>query len=116
MRVQGSIAIIAGLFIFSGIGAAQQYSFQYYGVDQGLSDLAVRSLYQSAQGFLWVSTENGVFRYDGERFQSFGRNEGLPPSNGAMFGEAPDGSLLVGGNFGLYRKEATGDQFRQIHF
>ena len=87
---------------------AQQYSFQYYGVDQGLADLAVRALYQDTRGFLWLATENGVFRYDGERFQAIGLAEGLPASNAAMFGEAPDGSLLVGGKFGLYRKNNRG--------
>ena len=48
---------------------AQQYSFKYYGVDQGLTDLAVRSLFQDSKGFLWLSTENGIFRYDGTHFK-----------------------------------------------
>jgi diguanylate cyclase (GGDEF)-like protein len=91
---------------------AQQYSFQYYGVDQGLTDLAVRSLFQDAKGFLWLSTENGIFRYDGAHFRSFGTNEGIPTTNAAVFGEAPDGSLLAGGSFGLYR--LTADQFKQV--
>jgi ligand-binding sensor domain-containing protein len=91
---------------------AQQYTFKYYGVDQGLNNLAVRALFQDRQGFLWLSTEGGVFRYDGERFQSYGQAEGLPPSNGAVFGEAPDGSLLAGGNFGLYRQRA--DRFERV--
>jgi len=36
--------------------AGQQFSFRYYGVDQGLTDLAVMSLFQDRQGFLWLST------------------------------------------------------------
>jgi diguanylate cyclase (GGDEF)-like protein len=91
---------------------AQQYSFQYYGVDQGLTNLAVRSLFQDTKGFLWLSTENGIFRYDGARFQSYGEKDGIPASNAAVFGEAPDGSLLVGNNLGLYRLSAN--QFRQV--
>jgi len=90
---------------------AQQYSFQYYGVDQGLTNLAVRSLFQDTKGFLWLSTENGIFRYDGAHFQSYGEKDGIPASNAAVFGEAPDGSLLVGSNLGLYR--LTANQFRQ---
>ncbi len=82
---------------------SQEYRFQYLGVEQGLTNLAVKNLYQDRQGFLWVSTEEGVFRYDGQRFQSFGEEEGLPESSGIAFAEAPDGALLVGGEIGLYR-------------
>src|SRR5579863_1596428 len=88
---------------------AQQYSFRYYGGDQGLMNLAVRVLFQDRTGFLWVSTENGLYRYDGERFQEFGAAEGLPPSWALSLGEAPDGTLLAGGDFGLYRK--NGERF-----
>lgn len=101
------------LMFFAGVAAhAQQYSFQYYGVDQGLTNLAVRALFQDRQGFLWLSTETGVFRYDGSRFRSFGPADGIPVANAAVFGEAPDGTLLVGGTFGLYRRVA--DRFEQI--
>jgi ligand-binding sensor domain-containing protein len=59
-----------------------------------------------------LSTENGIFRYDGTHFQSYGKKDGIPTSNAAVFGEAPDGSLLAGGSFGLYR--LTANQFKQI--
>src|SRR5208337_756302 len=54
-------------------------------------------------GFLWVTTENGVFRFDGEQFQRFGPEEGLPRTPGASIGEAPDGGVLVGSSAGLFR-------------
>ena len=114
MRFRISIAVSVALLACASEGRAQIYSFQYYGVDQGLTDLAVRTIYQDARGFLWLSTENGVFRYDGERFQAIGQAEGLPPSNAAMFGEAPDGSLLAGGKFGLYRMPGASGRFEAV--
>ena len=114
MRFRVSAAIIVLATLCPATGGAQQYSFQNYGVDQGLADLAVRALYQDARGFLWLSTENGVFRYDGERFRAFGQADGLPVSNAAVFGEAPDGSLLVGGKFGLYQRLQADNRFRQV--
>ena len=111
-RLSKHLAIV--LAFFPGATAeAQQYSFQYYGVDQGLTDLAVRSLFQDARGFLWLGTENGIFRYDGTRFQACSQSEGMPASNAAMFGEAPDGTLLVGGSFGLYRQ--VSDRFESVN-
>lgn len=89
--------------VCAGLCYAQEYSFRTYGNNEGLTNLAIRSIYQDRVGFLWVSTENGIFRYDGERFEAFGSEQGMPSNSGVAFGDAPDGSLLVGGDFGLYQ-------------
>ena len=81
---------------------AQEYSFRFFGTADGLTNLAVRNIYQDQVGFIWVSTENGIFRYDGDRFEAFGPAQGIPQNSGASFGMAPDRTLLVGGDFGLY--------------
>jgi ligand-binding sensor domain-containing protein len=103
---------LAVAMAFIGLAEGQQYTFRTYGPDQGLNNLGVKQLHQDRQGFLWVSTEGGVFRYDGERFQLFGPAQGLPSSNGVAFGEAPDGTLLVGGKIGLFRK--AGERFEPV--
>ena len=51
--------------------AAQRFVFKDYGKDQGLANLALTCLLQDSQGFLWVGTKAGLFRYDGQRFQEF---------------------------------------------
>src|SRR6202521_4482960 len=107
-----AVAVYASAGIAVPVAEAQQYSFRYYGSDQGLTNLAVKVLFQDRTGFLWVSTENGLFRYDGERFQEFGAAEGIPASAGVSLGEAPDGSLLAGAEFGLRRK--NGDRFEPL--
>jgi diguanylate cyclase (GGDEF)-like protein len=91
---------------------AQEYSFRTLGNAEGLGNLAVLKIYQDRTGFFWVSTENGVFRYDGERFEAYGPAHGLPLSDEVVFGDAPDGSLLVGGSFGLYR--LRGKRFKKV--
>jgi len=96
----------------SGVLCAQEYNFRNFGVTEGLSNLAVRQIYQDRVGFIWVSTENGIFRYDGDRFEGFGPEQGIPSTSGAAFGDAPDGSLLVGGDFGLY--QLSGNRFEKL--
>ena len=91
---------------------AQEYSFHTFGNADGLSNLVVRRIYQDRVGFLWVSTENGVFRFDGKRFEPFGQEKGLPHSSEVAFGDAPDGSLLVGGAIGLY--QLRGNRFEKL--
>ena len=81
---------------------AQEYSFRYFGNADGLNNLVVLAIYEDRTGFFWVSTQNGIFRFDGVRFQPYGLGKGIPANSFASFGEAPDGSLLVGGEFGLY--------------
>ncbi len=82
---------------------AQQYAFQYFGVEQGLTNLAVKTLFQDRTGFIWVGTEHGAFRYEGVRFREFTKKDGLPPGVTGSIGEAPDGSVLVGNYQGLFR-------------
>ncbi len=91
---------------------AQEYSFRFFGTEDGLGNLAVRNIYQDQIGFIWVSTENGVYRYDGDRFEAFGPDQGIPQNSGAAFGMAPDGGLLVGGSFGLYH--LAGNRFEKV--
>ena len=50
---------------------------------------------QDSAGFLWVATQDGVYRYDGNRFARFGLGEGLPSSYVANVQAAPDGSVWV---------------------
>jgi diguanylate cyclase (GGDEF)-like protein len=100
------------LLLVAGSLRAQEYSFRTFGNSDGLNNLAVRQIYQDRAGFIWASTENGIFRYDGDRFESFGPAEGIPISSAAAFGEAPDGSFLAGGSFGLYR--LRGNTFEKL--
>jgi ligand-binding sensor domain-containing protein len=97
-----------------GTLCAQEYNFRNFGVAEGLSNLTVRRIYQDRVGFIWVSTENGIFRYDGDRFEAFGAAEGIPSNAGVAFGAAPDGSLLAGADFGLY--QLSGNRFEKLTF
>ena len=103
---------LALLAVGGGSLCAQEYNFRSFGVTDGLNNLAVRGIFQDRVGFIWVSTENGIFRYDGDRFEPFGAAQGVPSNSGAAFGDAPDGSVLAGGNFGLYH--LVGNRFERV--
>ncbi|MGC1653694.1 MAG: two-component regulator propeller domain-containing protein, partial [Candidatus Sulfotelmatobacter sp.] len=104
--------LLAVLLLAAGALFAQEYSFRAFGNADGLANLAVRQIYEDREGFIWVSTENGIFRYDGDRFEAFGPAQGIPATSAAAFGEAPDGSLLAGGSFGLYH--LRGNSFEKL--
>ena len=96
--------------LMSGALCAQEYNFRVFGNAEGLNNLAVRQIHQDRVGFIWVSTEDGIYRYDGERFEAFGPAQGIPVTSGAAIGEAPDGSLLVSddGSGSIWRVSYTG--------
>jgi ligand-binding sensor domain-containing protein len=84
------------------VSLAQRYSFKHYGPEEGLKT-AVNRLLQDRDGFLWVGTSNGLFRYDGERFQRFGTVDGLPSNSVRYIHQTADGALWVVTGGGLAR-------------
>src|ERR1035438_8995152 len=85
---------------------AARYSFKHYLQDSGLTNLAVNTINQDRDGFLWVATDNGLFRYNGRRFRRFGRDEGLPQddvtaltisSGGTVWAGTPGGIAYLSG-------------------
>jgi len=51
--------------------------FKQYTSDNGLPSSEVYDIIQDNQGFIWISTDNGVSRFDGYEFHNFGPREGL---------------------------------------
>jgi diguanylate cyclase (GGDEF)-like protein len=91
---------------------AQQYTFRQYGPSDGLTNLGVNCLLQDHTGYLWVGTDNGLFRYDGNTFQPFGHAEGLPDSEIRSVAESPQGVLWVATQGGVARR--AGGKFETV--
>jgi signal transduction histidine kinase/ligand-binding sensor domain-containing protein len=62
-------ALAAPLTALLAIGwvRAQELPFQRLTADEGLSDNTINCLFQDRAGFLWIGTERGIDRYDGQR-------------------------------------------------
>ncbi|HRR15860.1 MAG TPA: two-component regulator propeller domain-containing protein [Bacteroidales bacterium] len=56
---------------------AQVVYFEKYGVEQGLGSSKVYTIIQDRTDFIWLGTESGVSRFDGNRFENFGSAQGL---------------------------------------
>lgn len=78
------------------------FTFRSWQREQGLSQNYVRALAQTRDGYLWVGSDDGVSRFDGVRFLSFGISEGfksgpvqalLGDSRGALWIGSVDGGL-----------------------
>jgi ligand-binding sensor domain-containing protein len=100
------------VLLLSGALPGQRYSFKEYGQDAGLTNLDVYCLMQDRIGFLWVGTENGLFRYDGRQFRAYAKAQGLPSAQIEALHETADGEIWVGTTQGLARLK--GDTFETV--
>lgn len=87
--------------------ASGRLAFKSYGLEQGLGNLAVWHILQDRTGFIWVGTEDGLYRFDGSRFRAFGAKDGLPSTFVESLHQSPDGSLWAGTYAGLARFNGT---------
>ena len=55
-----------------------------WGPEDGLSTGAVRALAQTADGWLWVGTDDGLYRFDGIRFERIAAEPGPDVTPGAV--------------------------------
>jgi hypothetical protein len=58
-------------------GYSQQYSFINYGVKDGLAQSQVTDICQDHLGYLWVGTQSGLSKFDGQTFTNFSKIDGL---------------------------------------
>jgi len=59
--------------IYSSIGMAQDYLFdvEVIGVEDGLPEREVYDMVVDKKGYLWISTQGAISRYDGNQFKTY---------------------------------------------
>ena len=75
---------------------AQQYNVVHYSTSEGLSNSCVYGLYQDKKGFLWVATEFGLNKFDGNTFNSYDVSSGFPENITISVVNGPGNATLVG--------------------
>jgi signal transduction histidine kinase/ligand-binding sensor domain-containing protein len=81
------------------------YGRQAWGMENGLPQNTVQALAQTRNGFVWLGTEVGLVRFDGNSFAVFDKNStpALPGSDVRCLLETKDGALWIGTSEGLAR-------------
>jgi ligand-binding sensor domain-containing protein/two-component sensor histidine kinase len=104
----GGNACAVGLSVFSLVtlliapspGQAQRLPIRTYTTADGLASTFIQCIARDSRGFLWFCTRNGLTRFDGQRFVTYGVDDGLPTPTVNDFLEARDGSIWVATNGG----------------
>jgi len=81
------------------------YGRQSWVMESGLPQNTVQALVQTRDGFVWLGTEVGLIRFDGNGFEVFDKTSrpALPGNDIQCLLAASDGSLWVGTSEGLAR-------------
>jgi hypothetical protein len=91
----GGILLAAG---FAHATALAQYRFEAWTIDNGLPQNSVSAIHQTRDGYLWLTTLDGLVRYDGVRFTVFNKanTKGIASNRFSTLFEDRQGNLWIG--------------------
>ncbi len=99
---------------------SQPFTFSSYSINDGLSQSVVNCIFQDSKGFIWIGTQNGLNRFDGEKFDIFSYNpvETNSISNNWIFAisEDNDKNLWIGTKGGLNKFLVRENKFERIRY
>jgi ligand-binding sensor domain-containing protein/signal transduction histidine kinase len=86
------------LLLSPGFVNAERLAVKSYGPADGLPAAFIQQVTRDSRGFMWFATRDGLSRFDGVRFVTYGVEQGLlnPTINGLL--EARDGSYWIATN------------------
>jgi ligand-binding sensor domain-containing protein len=88
-----------------------QFTRRRYTAEDGLPANKVQAVVQTRDGYLWIGTDMGLARFDGQRFRTFTENNtSVLAEVGAdilSLAESPDGTLWAGAYGGLLHIRGT---------
>jgi len=80
---------------------SQTYNFEYYNVEEGLSQSRVSSIIQDNRGYLWVGTSGGgVCKFDGSTFTKFSEKDGISGDIVTDLSEDKEGNIWLTSTWG----------------
>ena len=101
MNVFYKILISSILFYCANISAQSSYYTIWYSADSNhLPQNSVKSIIADKYGYIWLSTENGLVRFDGQNFKIFNSQniKGLHSNRMVQFGGSVEGDSLLMAN------------------
>jgi signal transduction histidine kinase/ligand-binding sensor domain-containing protein len=99
----------------SKLAAQDNFRFEHFTSENGLSENFVYTVFQDSKGFLWIGTHDGLNRYDGYRFKKFRHNpadsNSIPDNTIKSICEDGKGNIWLATNAGLCRYDPAKNVF-----
>lgn len=99
-------------------GYSQSFIFTNYSINEGLSQSVANCIFQDSQGYIWIGTQNGLNRFNGETFDVYSTNptDTTSISNNWIYAITEDnkGNLWIGTKGGLNKYLPDQNKFEHI--
>ncbi len=100
--------VVTIVWLLSAFAGAQElplpphprYVFQHI-AESGLGTITPSALFQDRDGFIWIGSQSGLYRFDGADADRFTTADGLPSEFIDEIEQAPDGTLWIGTRKGV---------------
>ncbi len=108
-------------YCLSVLSQAPSYQFQHFGINEGLSQISLHDLEFDETGHLWIATNNGVNRFDGQRFINFQQTIDTT-QNSLVFNEVSyiiedqEGYMWFGTRQGLSKYDPRTKKFKNFKY
>ncbi|MCY1719455.1 ATP-binding protein [Prolixibacteraceae bacterium Z1-6] len=118
--MQKLVTILIFNFVLLNHVYTQSYNFSNYSINDGLSQSVVNCVFQDSRGFIWMGTQSGLNRFNGETFDIFNYNpnDSFSISNNWIYAisEDTDGDLWIGTRGGLNKYLVKQNKFEHINY
>jgi len=94
-RISRKIPILLFLIFFSPFYFCQIPGLINYNESDGLTCSYTYRMKQDYNGFMWIGTDNGLFRFDGKEFRQYGIKEGLKNIEVITCEPLPNGEIFI---------------------
>jgi hypothetical protein len=85
-----NLCLLLTISIFPARGSTDgQYSVTHYNDENGLPQNSIKGIARDSAGFIWLATESGLVRFDGQGFLTYDKSKVKITSN-RIFGFVPD--------------------------
>ncbi len=75
---------------------AQTFPMLHYSIENGLPSNTIYDIYQDPNGFIWIATDKGTAKYNGQKFGTFTTADGLSDNECFFFKPDHSGRLWIG--------------------
>jgi len=91
---------------------SQQYNFQLYSDKNGYSAPETLNIFSDSRGFLWMGSVNGITCYDGSKFKTYDKTNGLLDNTIGQTIEDENNNIIISTKKGIC--SFNGEKFKKI--
>ncbi|MCX6629069.1 MAG: hypothetical protein NTW28_15735 [Candidatus Solibacter sp.] len=108
---------LALLLVSAGVGHGEKLPLKIYTAADGLAHNSVNRIVRDSRGYLWFGTSEGLSRFDGYEFHSYGRRDGLPHRvvNDVLETRSGEFWIATAGGLCRYAPKRAGKQRFQVY-